>query len=140
LSVRDDAWLVVPGPGVVLDRRNYREPDLVVVRREALNRRCIDAADLLLAVEVMNSSSITDDRLTKPAQPARIGIPHCWRLERGDVLVTHELEGEGEVCREAARFTNGVVLEYRWPSGAGWRTCSSDQCPRRRQGGAAGEW
>lgn len=107
----DDTWRVVPGPGVVLDRRNYREPDLVVVRPTALEGRFAAAGDVLLAVEVMSPSSVTDDRLTKPAQYARAGIPHYWRLERGSqpVLVTHQLDGE--VYRETGRAVDEVILD-----------------------------
>lgn len=50
----DDAWVVVPAPGVVLDQRNYREPDLVVICRAALSARWAPAGDVLLAVEVMS--------------------------------------------------------------------------------------
>ena len=57
----DDAWVVVPAPGVVLDQRNYLEPDLVVVYRAALSARLAPAGDVLLAVEVMSKSSVTDD-------------------------------------------------------------------------------
>ncbi len=107
----DDAWVVVPAPGVVLDERNYREPDLVVICRAALNARLAPAGDVLLAIEVMSPSSVTDDRLTKPAQYARAGIGHYWRLERQDqpVLVTHELAGEA--YRETGRFTDQVAIE-----------------------------
>jgi Uma2 family endonuclease len=106
-----DSWRVVPAPGVRLDLRNYREPDLVVVRREAIGARLADACDVLLAVEVMSPSSVTDDRVTKPAQYARAGIPHYWRLERGGVpvLVTHELAGG--VYRETGRFVDEVVVD-----------------------------
>lgn len=106
-----DDWRIVPAPGVVLDRRNYREPDLVVLRRQALESRLAAASDVLLAVEVMSPSSVTDDRLVKPAQYAAAGIAHYWRLERGaaPVLVTHELEGG--VHRESGRFTDEVVVD-----------------------------
>lgn len=118
----DDSWRVVPAPGVVLDesRRNYREPDLVVVRRSAMGAWLATAADVLLAVEVMSPSSVTDDRLTKPAQYARAGIADYWRLERGAapasgaaatgrVLITHQLEGD--VYRETGRYTDDVAID-----------------------------
>jgi len=110
-KVLDDSWLVVPAPGVALDPRNYREPDLVIVRREALDVLLARAQDVLLAVEIMSPSSITDDRMTKPAQYARAGIPHFWRLERQaePVLVTHELTGD--VYCETGRFIDEVVID-----------------------------
>jgi Uma2 family endonuclease len=98
---------------VALDRHNYREPDLVVVRKEALGVLLARPRDVLLAVEVMSPSSVTDDRLTKPAQYARAGIPHYWRLERHDepVLLAYELAGEVEGYRETGRFTDRVATE-----------------------------
>jgi Uma2 family endonuclease len=104
---------VCPQAGVALDRHNYREPDLVVVRKEALGVLLARPRDVLLAVEVMSPSSVTDDRLTKPAQYARAGIPHYWRLERHDepVLLAYELAGEVEGYRETGRFTDRVATE-----------------------------
>jgi Uma2 family endonuclease len=109
-SALDDSWRVVPAPGVVVDRRNYREPDLVVLRRVALTASRASAHDVLLAVEVMSPSSITNDRLVKPALYARAGIPHYWRLERETepVLITHALDGDA--YRETARFLDDVVI------------------------------
>ena len=37
-------WLVVPSPGLLFSRRDYREPDLVVVRRGALAKKMADRA------------------------------------------------------------------------------------------------
>lgn len=107
----DDSWCVIPGGGVRFDTRNYREPDLMVIKRDALHSRLADPGDVLLAIEVMSPSSVTTDRLVKPAQYAAAGIPHFWRLELGDapVLVPHELQGG--VYREAGRFHDEVVLE-----------------------------
>lgn len=106
----DDTWRIAPGAGVALDRRNYREPDLVVVRRQALEAQLAEPPDVLLVVEIMSASSVTDDRLTKPAQYARAGIAHYWRLElqASPVLITHELAGD--VYRETGRFTDDVVI------------------------------
>jgi Uma2 family endonuclease len=98
-------------PGMYFDRRNYRQPDLVVYRREdARSRGRIEAKDVVLAVEVMSPSSVSTDRVSKPAQYAGAGIPHYWRLELDPaVLVVHRLEGEA--YREVARFTDQVVVD-----------------------------
>lgn len=66
--------------------------------------------DVLLAVEVMSPSSMTNDRLVKPAQYARAGIAHYWRLERQDVpvLVTHELQGDA--YQEVGRFIDEAAI------------------------------
>ncbi|HWG95200.1 MAG TPA: Uma2 family endonuclease, partial [Mycobacteriales bacterium] len=50
-------------------------------------------SDVLLAVEVMSPTSVTTDRVTKPAQYAAAGIPHYWRLEPDvPLLVRYALE------------------------------------------------
>lgn len=99
---------VVSEPGVYFDRRNYRQPDVVVYRRGERRDR-IQVPDVVLAVEVMSPSSISTDRITKPAQYASARIPHYWRLELDPlVLVTHELAGD--VYRETGRFTDDVAV------------------------------
>lgn len=102
-------WRVVAPAGVVFDDRNEREPDLLVLRRSGARTRLARPADVLLAVEVMSSSSRTQDRLVKPAQYAAAGIPHYWRVEpEPRTLVVHALAGE--VYRETARFDDAVEL------------------------------
>lgn len=109
-SVLPDGWESVAPGAVELDVRNWRAPDLVVVDRASLARRCASPADTLLAVEVMSPSSISTDRLVKPEQYARAGIPHFWRIElEPGVLVTHVREGR--VYRETGRFVDDVALD-----------------------------
>lgn len=101
-------WVVLESPGVNVDRRNYREPDVAVVRRAALDRDALVPSDVVLAVEVMSPGSVANDRLAKPALYASAGIPHFWRVELEPLLlVAHELEGQ--VYREVARFTEEVI-------------------------------
>lgn len=115
------SWRILAGGGVRFDAHNYRGPDVLVVRKAALHTRMASPEDVILAIEVMSPSSITTDRLVKPAQYAVAGIPHYWRLELGDdpVLVTHELQGD--VYRESGRFTDNVAinrpLSLRFPLG-----------------------
>jgi len=69
---------------VVLDRRNGPEPDLCVVRREAVTGPALtrfDAKDVLLAVEVVSPDSEARDRDTKPRKYAAAGIPYFWLVE-----------------------------------------------------------
>jgi Uma2 family endonuclease len=69
---------------VVLDRRNGPEPDVSVVRAEAvtgLEQTRFEAADVLLAVEVVSPDSEARDRDTKPGKYAAAGIPHFWLVE-----------------------------------------------------------
>jgi Uma2 family endonuclease len=53
----------VISPGVHFDRRNYREPDLGLVRSTVIAQERIGPGDLLLAVEVMSPSSVATDRV-----------------------------------------------------------------------------
>lgn len=106
-----EPWRVVPGGGIAFGPRDYRQPDLMVLMRAALDSRLASPVDVLLAVEVMSPSSLTEDRLVKPAQYAAAGIQHYWRLQCEDApeFVTHELDGL--VYREVGRFTDEVVVE-----------------------------
>ncbi|SCF68348.1 Uma2 family endonuclease [Streptomyces sp. Cmuel-A718b] len=70
---------------VVLDRRNAPEPDVSVVRTEAITGLDVtryQAADVLLAVEVVSPDSEARDREAKPHKYATAGIPHFWLVER----------------------------------------------------------
>ncbi|MET9915544.1 Uma2 family endonuclease [Streptomyces sp. NPDC006435] len=72
---------------VVLGRRNVPEPDLVVVKADGvggLRQTRYEAADVLLAVEVVSPDSEDRDRDTKPHKYAAAGIPHFWRVEMDD--------------------------------------------------------
>ena len=90
-AVLDGSWEIIAPGAVRFDDRNYRSPDLLVVK-------------------VMSPGSLSTDRLTKPAQYARAGIPYFWRLERDaePVLITHRLAGE--VYRDTGSFTGEVVI------------------------------
>lgn len=73
---------------VVLDRRNGPEPDVSVVRAEAvtgLELTRFEAADLLLAVEVVSPDSEARDHDSKPHKYATAGIPHFWLVEMAGV-------------------------------------------------------
>ncbi|MDX3058837.1 Uma2 family endonuclease [Streptomyces sp. NE06-03E] len=69
---------------VVLDRRNGPEPDVSVVRAESVTGReqtRFEAADVLLAVEVVSPDSEARDRDAKPQKYAAAGIPNFWLVE-----------------------------------------------------------
>ncbi|MDT0610007.1 Uma2 family endonuclease [Streptomyces lancefieldiae] len=70
---------------VLLDERNGPEPDISVVRADAvtgLDQTSFRAEDVLLAVEVVSPESESRDRTTKPHKYAAAGIPSFWRVER----------------------------------------------------------
>ncbi|WP_328922027.1 Uma2 family endonuclease [Streptomyces griseoaurantiacus] len=69
---------------VVLDRHNGPEPDICVLRADAVKSRRqtrFEAADVLLAVEVVSPDSEARDRGTKPHKYAAAGIAHFWLVE-----------------------------------------------------------
>lgn len=69
---------------VVLDRRNGPEPDVSVIRSEAVTGPDVtryQAVDVLLAVEVVSPDSEARDREAKPHKYATAGIPHFWLVE-----------------------------------------------------------
>jgi Uma2 family endonuclease len=92
---------------VVLDRRNGPEPDVSVIRAEAVTSRSqtyYTAADVLLAVEVVSPDSEARDRHRKPQLYAEAGIPHFWLVEMGgadDHPVVHVFE-RSEVTKSYA--------------------------------------
>ncbi|MEJ1202251.1 MULTISPECIES: Uma2 family endonuclease [unclassified Streptomyces] len=84
----------------ILDRRNGPEPDVSVIRAEAVTgptQTSYQAEDVLLAVEVVSPDSESRDRTTKPQKYAAAGIPNFWRVEQGGtdgrpVVHVYELE------------------------------------------------
>jgi Uma2 family endonuclease len=69
---------------VILDRRNGPEPDVTVVRTEAITGRTqtsLPVADVLLAVEVVPPDSEARDRSSKPQKYAAAGIQNFWLVE-----------------------------------------------------------
>ncbi|MEU5028318.1 Uma2 family endonuclease [Streptomyces milbemycinicus] len=85
---------------VVLGPRNAPEPDLLVLRAEAVRGRKqtrYEAADVVLALEVVSPDSEDRDRDTKPRKYAAAGIPHFWLVEMAGerehpVVHTYELD------------------------------------------------
>lgn len=72
---------------VVLDRRNGPEPDVSIVRAEAvtgLEQTRFQAKDVVLAIEVVSPDSEARDHDTKPRKYAVAGIPHFWLVEMSD--------------------------------------------------------
>ncbi|MFF1646336.1 Uma2 family endonuclease [Streptomyces sp. NPDC058240] len=69
---------------VVLDQRNGPEPDVSVVRADAvtdLEQTRFQAADVLLAVAVVSPDSEARDRDAKPQKYAAAGIPNFWLVD-----------------------------------------------------------
>ncbi|MCW2863698.1 MAG: hypothetical protein JWP48_5406 [Actinoallomurus sp.] len=69
---------------VTLSRRQRPEPDVMLVRAEAVtgpDQTGFHASDVLLVVEVVSPDSEVRDRERKPQLYAAAGISHFWRVE-----------------------------------------------------------
>ncbi|MCF3962277.1 Uma2 family endonuclease [Streptomyces fuscigenes] len=81
-----------------IDRQNRPEPDVIVVRGDAVDdpaQTRLPAAAVVLAVEVVSPESVSRDRETKPVKYARAAIEHYWRVEnRGGRAVVYVFERE----------------------------------------------
>jgi Uma2 family endonuclease len=73
---------------VTLGKRNRPEPDILILRADAMtvgaNETSYAPEDVLLAVEVVSPDSEDRDRKVKPAKYAEAGIPNFWRVEKGE--------------------------------------------------------
>jgi Uma2 family endonuclease len=112
---------VLEGVGVRVGR-SMLVPDVAVVSGAVALRdvAAFEAGDVLLVVEIVSRSSVTMDRITKPALLAAAGVPSYWRVERdhpgGVLLAVHELASGayrlvGEVVGEAE-----AVIERPFPA------------------------
>jgi len=107
----------VDAPGTV------RRPDVVVVRREAVERidregGILRASDVVLAVEVLSSGSRRLDRVLKRSEYADAGIPHYWIVDLDEPvsLIACHLAGEfgyvdGGAVTGAFRTTEPFAVE-----------------------------
>jgi Uma2 family endonuclease len=69
---------------ITLATRQRPEPDLLVVRAEAISgpeQTDFRPADVVLVGEVVSADSEVRDRERKPQLYAEAGIPHFWRVE-----------------------------------------------------------
>jgi Uma2 family endonuclease len=71
--------------GVHVGLRRLYVPDLLAVYRDTpFHDNGYDPSGLLLVVEAVSPSSVTLDRVTKPAIYAEQGIPYFWRIDALD--------------------------------------------------------
>lgn len=86
---RADRVLSTPGLRIT-EPSTGRCPDILVLRSPAdPTSAWIDPVDVTLVVEVVSPGSETLDRVTKPGEYARAGIPDFWRVERDGPATVH---------------------------------------------------
>ena len=93
-------------------RATVRRPDVVVLSVENYGDgdRRLDAADVLLVVEVVSPGSERTDRVVKPAEYARAGIAHYWLVELGDPFSLTAFELVDDVYKHVEGGTGTVEL------------------------------
>jgi Uma2 family endonuclease len=95
---------------------SYRIPDVTVLADRVFvsHRKQVAPADVLLAVEIESPSSVTEDRITKPAQYAAAGIPHYWRLETDPLRLT-AYELADRIYSQLGTWTAGDIARLDRP-------------------------
>ena len=114
--------LILQNVGVHVGLRRLYVPDLIAVHvGTPFHDNGYDPGGVVLVVEAVSPSSITLDRVTKPAIYAETGIPYFWRIDslsgRGRRLQAYRLDPRtGEYALEA-EFVSGETgtLEHPWP-------------------------
>jgi Uma2 family endonuclease len=94
-------------------------PDVEVIRAVSGPRRTSWFAprEVVLAVEIVDPTSLVMDRVTKPAMYAAAGIPYYWRVETdgGIEVSTYRLDLVEEVYRQTGEFRDTVNVPVPWP-------------------------
>jgi len=122
--------VALPNVEIVVDARHpatVRIPDVVVTATKLVqgNPPRFDAADVLLAVEVVSPGTGRRDRVTKFAEYAEAGIPNYWviKLDQPNTLTAYLLvDGDYEIVAEAA---DAVTLQGPAPVTVDVRTLAS---------------
>lgn len=102
---------VVPGPAdISWDERTMVQPDILVVHPDDFSPSWTTFRRLLLAVEVLSSSSNRHDRLTKRRLYQRQGVATYWivDLDGGLVEVWHPGDERPEIVTDTLRWSVAV--------------------------------
>jgi Uma2 family endonuclease len=102
-----------------VNSRNSFIPDLLVVTAAAAARNPSHFAphEVALAVEIVSPSSVSIDRLLKPALYAAAGIPFYWRIETKDGVVVHtqRLDPTEKVYVPTGEHATTIEVDEPWP-------------------------
>jgi Uma2 family endonuclease len=118
VSCTDSRWEALPGANVRLWPDHIRAPDSLVVRA-GLNGRKVEAADVLVLVEITSTGNFRQDMIVKHGDYAEAGVPFYLRIdlhEGIDELTASAFELTDGRYREIATAPDGVLrLERPWP-------------------------
>ncbi len=111
-------FYVTQGVEIGIGRRRSLTPDVLVSTAQgaARNPHRFQPHEVALAVEIVSPSSVTMDRVTKPALYAQAEIPFYWRIETEDGIVvhTHVLDPVAQVYRPTGTFDHVVEVDQPW--------------------------
>ncbi len=98
----------------ISSRRSF-QPDVLVTTDEAGRRRGHFFAphEVALVVEIVSPTTVSMDRITKPALYAAAGIPFFWRIETDGGFAVHayKLDPVHVIYGEPRTFTDVIDLE-----------------------------
>ena len=90
---------------------HIRQPDIVVVHPDQLDRRAIRGVPLLV-VEILSPSSVERDVVTKRRVYARAGCPHYWLVDpEPPSIVTFALVAGRYERRDRAEGATALVVD-----------------------------
>jgi Uma2 family endonuclease len=102
---------------VRINKRRSLIPDVLVATAEAARRQPskFQPHEVVLAIEVVSSSSKVTDRATKPMLYAEAGIPIYWRVESQNGLVVHtyRLSPRGGY-EKTGEFKSTIAVDEPW--------------------------
>jgi Uma2 family endonuclease len=109
---------VTQGVEIGISPRRSLCPDVLVTtaRAAARNPSRYPPHEVVLAVEIVSTGSVTMDRVTKPALYAQAQIPFYWRIETegGIVVHTHMYDPVAEAYRPTGSFEQVVEVDQPW--------------------------
>lgn len=108
---------------------NVRRPDVSVVptRLAEDNTKRYNAADVVVAVEIVSPGSERADRVTEPMQHAKAGIAHYWLVELDEPISMTAFELVDDVYEPVEDGTGKIALSLPAPL-----TFDLDALTRRR--------
>ncbi|MGI8855059.1 MAG: Uma2 family endonuclease [Thermomicrobiales bacterium] len=105
---RQSAIISVQNP-IRLSDNSQPQPDIALVRRSAFTHAVPMAADVLLVIEIANSS-LGYDRTLKLPRYAAAGIPEAWLIDLGAETIERHTEPRDGYYRFAAFAMRGDTL------------------------------